>query len=241
MRVMVGIPTLSGKIPLDLMQGLHDAMAQTGHAVLLHYERGSSPVDLARNRICHQFLKTDCDTLWMIDDDTIPPANFPELLAVDADIVTPIIPGAQPLPTGRLGLFNVAYMKNPKGNWRTMDWEVRDTGVIDIDAAGTGCMLIKRHVIEDPRMRLPGQFIDVFGETRVLDDDDPPAIFEIRRKPNGEWLSGEDLTFSDRAKRLGYSIKLHTGVVCGHLKEVDLKDILGSITAETIICSGSSS
>jgi len=226
MRVMVGIPTLSGKIPIDLMQGLHDAMASTGHSVLLHYERGSTPVDLARNKICKQFLETDCDALWMIDDDTIPPANFAELLSVDADIVTPIIVGAQPMPDGRLGLFNVAYIQNPAGDWRTMDWEVRDTGVMDIDAAGTGCILIKRAVIEDPRMRLPGHFVDVFGKDRVLEETDPPALFEIKRKPNGEWLSGEDLTFCDRAKKLGYSIRLHTGVVCGHIKEVDLKSIL---------------
>lgn len=241
MRIFVGIPTLSGRVPIELMQGLHDAMARTGHEVLLHYERGSTPVDLARNKICQIFLKSDCDTLWMIDDDTIPPKNFPDVLEADGDIVTPIIVGAQPMDDGKLGLFNVAYLKNSAGNWRTMNWEVRDTGIIDIDAAGTGCLLIKRHVIEDPRMHLPKQFIDVFGNPQELDETEPPALFQIKRKPNGVWISGEDLTFCDRAKQLGYSIKLHTGVVCGHLKELDLKSILLSAKTETILCSGSSS
>jgi hypothetical protein len=242
MRVFVGIPTLSGSMPIDLIQGLHDAMTETGHSIVLHYERGSTPVDLARNKICGEFLRTKCDVLWMIDDDTLPPHNLGDLLGVDGDIVSPLIVGAQPLADGKLGLFNVAYMKNPKGDWRTMDWEVRGTGVIDIDSAGTGCLMIRRHVLEDPRMLLPGEYVDIFGELRVLEDTDPPALFEIRRKPNGEWMCGEDLSFCDRAKSLGYSIKLHTGVVCGHLKQIDLKSLLlDNAKTEAILCSGSSS
>jgi hypothetical protein len=163
MKVFVGIPTLTGSIPVDLMQGLHDAMASTGNSIVLHYERGATPVDLARNRICHEFLKTSCDVLWMIDDDTLPPENLGEILTVDADIVTPIIVGAQPLATGALGLFNVSYMKNDRGDWRTMTWEIRNTGILDVDAAGTGCLMIRRHVIEDPRMRIDGSFVDMFG------------------------------------------------------------------------------
>jgi hypothetical protein len=242
MRVFVGIPTLSGSMPIDIVQGLHDAMATTGHSIVLHYERGSTPVDLARNKICGEFLRSKCDVLWMIDDDTLPPPNLAELMSVDGDIVTPIIVGAQTLPNGKLGIFNVSYMKNAKGDWRTMDWEVRNTGILDIDSAGTGCLMIRRHVIEDERMRLPKRFIDLFGEERELEDTDPPALFEIKRKPNGEWLCGEDLSFCDRARSLGYSIKLHTGVVCGHLKQIDLKSLLlDDAKTEAIICSGSSS
>lgn len=243
MNVFVGIPTLSGTMPIDIVMGLHDAMANTGHKIQLHYERGATPVDIARNRICKRFIESKCDVLWMIDDDTLPPENLGDLLTVDGDIVSPIIVGAQPVPPdGKLGIFNVAYMKNPKGDWRTMDWEVRDTGILDIDAAGTGCLMIRRHVLEDPRMRLPSRFVDHFGQERELDADDPPAIFAIHRKPNGEWLCGEDLSFCDRAKSLGYSIKLHTGVVCGHLKQIDLKSLLlHNAKTEAILCSDSSS
>lgn len=241
MKIMVGIPTLSGKIPVELVNGIHEAMARTGYSIFLHFERGATPVDVARNRICYQFLKTDCDVLWMIDDDTLTPENIADLFSTEADILAPIVIGAHPVEQGAIGLFNVAYLKNERGDWRTINWEVRGSGVIDVDAVGTGCILIKRRVLEDPRMKLPGGYVNIYGEEKVLDENDPPALFKITRKPNGEWTCGEDLGFCDRAQKLGYSIKLHTEVVCGHLKEIDLKTILVSAKSENIICSGSSS
>ena len=34
-------------------------------------------IDRARNAICHQFLKSDCSHLWMLDADVIPPRKIP--------------------------------------------------------------------------------------------------------------------------------------------------------------------
>ena len=38
-------------------------------------------IDRARNAICHQFLKSDCTHLWMLDADVIPPRKIPHSAA----------------------------------------------------------------------------------------------------------------------------------------------------------------
>ncbi len=177
-------------------------------------------VDLARNTIAREFLKhPELDRLWMIDADINPEMDVFGILDVDADIVSPLMP----VYKFKLGEGKFQY----ELAWAAGDFEdINDTStlkapefsfgeVADVSMVGTGCMAIRRHVLEDKQMWYPGA---VEGE--------PPPIFRYQRKANGECESGEDFDFCIRAKRLGYSVKLHGGIEVGHMRDTDILHIM---------------
>jgi hypothetical protein len=82
--------------------------------------------------------------------------------------------------------------------------------IFQVDAAGTGCLLIHRSVLEaiqadaDPHQ----------GKDWCWFWDGPI---------NGEWI-GEDLQFCRRVRSLGFPIYVHTGAILPHSKNYWLDD-----------------
>ena len=162
-------------------------------------------VDYNRNTIVQDFLKTDCQWLIMMDHDN-PPLNNPlDLIKFNKDIMC--------LPTmmwrgidgadGNEGLaFNV-YRK-VKGGWATFVYDGKNK-LFSADRVGTGCILIKRRVLNKMK-------------------DQAPFLSDVDKK-TGMRVLGEDIMFSDKARKLGYKIWGHWDYVCSHYKEVDLLDI----------------
>jgi hypothetical protein len=83
--------------------------------------------------------------------------------------------------------------------------------LIEIDAAGTGCLLVHRKVLERFRQDANEHQGKMWGFFQ-----DMPL--------NGEWI-GEDILFSLRAKSFGYRIFAHTGVLLPHERKYWLKDV----------------
>jgi len=162
-------------------------------------------VDYNRNTIVHDFLSTDCKWLIMIDHDN-PPLNNPlDLIKFNKEIMC--------LPTmmwrgvggkdGNEGLaFNV-YKKIANG-WKTFVYDGKDK-LFRADRVGTGCILIKRNVLEKMK-------------------DKAPFLSTVDKK-TGIRTQGEDITFCDKARGLGIGIWGHWDYVCSHYKEVDLLDL----------------
>ena len=170
--------------------------------------KGSGLLSKQRNRVVKHFLDTtDSDWLLMIDsDEQLSVENFDKLIDAAHHIERPIVSGLvfaafdvgwlypQPLPAifmeqgnGFLPLYN--YDKN---------------SIFEIDAAGTGCLLVHRSVLEKMREQTTehqGQDWCWFWDGAI----------------NGEWV-GEDLLFCRRAKQLGFPIYAHTGVILPHSK-----------------------
>jgi hypothetical protein len=240
-RIFVGITSYSGEVPMDVVAALLDGVSGLPYRFTIWPEQRTSPIDLARNCVVKQFLASACDSLLFLDDDTVLPENIGELFKIDSDIVSGLYYGFRQGPDYKAGIFPVAYTMNEYGSWATVKMPV--TGVVEVDAAGTGCLLIGRHVLEDRRMWLAPEYIDRFGKEAALEESDPPPLFKIRRMPNGAWITGEDLDFCSRAKSLGYSIRLHADVVCGHLKKIDIKSLAMAIATRQPedTCSDSSS
>lgn len=82
--------------------------------------------------------------------------------------------------------------------------------VLEIDAAGTGCLLIHRDVL----LQLQANATENQGKNWSWFVDG--AI-------GGTWF-GEDLLFSKRLKSLGIPIHAHTGAICSHKKTFWLSD-----------------
>lgn len=205
---------------------------------------GVSPVEYARNRLVAGFLKTPCDWIWFIDADMVPMDNAFRVfeIAEDYDII-----GARGWIANLVGekafLKLNASVKNPHDHmftnitWDDAKGEVRD----DVDTMGTGCLLVRRKVIEDRRLWLPGEYQDGDGNPCDLmaeegQDGWAPPIFRTLYKPNGAVVRSEDFDFVWRAKNLGYRLACHLGAGFGHIKTVNLDDVARSISSAGEFC-----
>jgi hypothetical protein len=169
---------------------------------------GLKGVSYARNTICDDFLKTDYDALWFFDYDCQPwkdSVEPTELLQVDADIVGGVYPLLQLDPVKQTMRFHYIV-----GDEKGHPMELPPEGVAEVHYVGMGCTLIKRHVLQDRQMLL-----DPFAN--------PVCLFREEYWPTGKLKMTEDFDFCDRAKKLGYSVKCHSGVKFGHVNSVDLQ------------------
>ena len=175
------------------------------------------PTEYARNVLCRHFLESDAQYMWFIDSDTMPDENSFKLFDVDADIVAGVYPiGRQERGNRVLAVDWGMYQKSPEheNGWLALPLEAYQKGeVIDVDAVATGCMVIKRKVIEH------------FAKTAEKDADGTPAIFFWPKVCTGKSICSDDFDFCKRAKAAGFEIKVHTSVRWGHLKFKDLRDV----------------
>ena len=162
-----------------------------------------NPICSNRNRIVKRFLKTDCDFLLMMDDDIVPQHNPAQLVFADKDII------GSPAKIRQDGGFNwVAYVYNKvvKG-YVPVDFSEMDArfDLYPVDIVGTGCIMIKRRVLE--KLKAP---------------------FLIKFNRDGICEMGTDFAFCEKAKKAGFEIYT-TGLdrVCEHWKQFGLLDITG--------------
>lgn len=156
------------------------------------------PIQHNRNEIVQNFLKTDYDYLMMIDGDIIPPPEILDLADLQKDIIgglcfayrqdyiMPLILKEKPKEPDSYNVLQVGGYE----------------GLIEVDAIGTGCILIKREVLERKEMKRP--FWNYYDE-------------------NGLRYAGLDLTFCKRVRELGYKIWCHLNYPCSHWTTFDLK------------------
>ena len=164
-------------------------------------------LDQSRNKTVEDFLKTDYDYLWILDDDLILPPNAMDIFKVQDPIVAPVSfirYGGAPYP----GIYSIV---NDAGEYlRPWDWKE-----------------VYKRKEEDGYIRN----IDVVSSSYAVRRD----VFEKTKDNDGEWYKllwrdnldrirrGEDVYFFKRCMDNGYSISANPDVVCGHLKEMDLK------------------
>lgn len=154
------------------------------------------PHDSARNWCVKKFLQeSDCTHLFFIDSDVIPPKDALEkLIKHDMDIVC----GAYPIKRGandaKSETVYALFCKEGEGLLPIK----AGYGLVQIDRAGTGCMLIKREVFD--RIEMPA----------------------FRWEYNEEGLTerGEDIHFCIKAQAAGVPLMGDLDVICQHEKSI---------------------
>jgi hypothetical protein len=155
------------------------------------------PISNNRNRIVKDFLASDCEYLFMLDDDNPPLKNPLKLLEYDKDVIGAIYPGRD-----NNGIHFHIY-KFGKDYPKKISFDQYDNdeikGLTKIDAIGTGCIIIRRNVLE--KIKRP---------------------FEDRFDEDGTLVTNDDLYFSHKCRENGFEVWTHGDYMCSHYKTVDL-------------------
>jgi SAM-dependent methyltransferase len=203
-KVTLSIPN-QGNICAELSE-YSIMLATDGRYELSIDFRQGGPIDSNRNKIIRDFLKhEDQEYLIMIDSDNPPffSNNILDLIELDKDIMicpTPMWKGSlEKLKSGKQPfMFNTMVEIRDKG-WAENPYP---GGLKEIDAGGSGCIVIARRVLEKVKPAF----------SRIYDED---GIAKV----------GSDFLFCKRAKEVGFSIWAHYDYVCHHYKRRDMTEM----------------
>jgi hypothetical protein len=198
--------TVNGAFAYRLIQLAQARSARLGPFVRV---KGSGLLSKQRNRVVKQFLDgTKSDWLLLIDsDEQLSLEAFDKLLETAHDKERPVVAG---LVFAGFGIEGAPYPKPvpaifqdaPEGFLPLYKYD--KNSVFEIDAAGTGCLLIHRSVLEKMR--------------ETADKNQGPDWCWFWDGPvDGNWI-GEDLLFCRRIRALGFPIYVNTGAILPHQK-----------------------
>jgi hypothetical protein len=148
------------------------AFLQNGVGLLYQYRMNDALVANARNVLANQFLETAATHLMWIDADIgFNAVDIVSMLLADQDIICGMYPlkaihwerVAQAVSDGvpaeelrnHVGFFSVNELDSPSGSNSP-----NSDGLVEIDAGGTGFMLVKRGVFEALGDEVPSYWVD---------------------------------------------------------------------------------
>lgn len=167
--------------------------------------------DFARNMYVEKFLDSDCDVLWFLDSDVVPPQHIFDLITLHGDkwqAAGAPYPLWLPAQDGDMAVSLTAYngvFKNDDGSPKSLKMApVPNQGTEFVDGLATGCLFIKREVFK--------QLSEPY--------------FQFKRDPKTmAVVEGEDLGFALKLSALGIKFFVDYSMVCRHFKRVDLLEV----------------
>lgn len=204
--ILVGVPHLrDGDRYADYQATMLESVKHQGIEVEVFvtpaYEGDISTGSLKRYAYCLKLnelvdacLAFDASHLWIIDEDVdVPPLALRELLALDADLSSGVYPFHNRRELMMFGHMHKdqEYLFSPKDLNYVTKTVIGDAEKV---GGGSGCMLIKRHLLETGL-----RFVN----------------------PEGR---GPDVYFWHRVQKERFTCRIHFGILCGHLPEFPLED-----------------
>jgi len=214
-KLAVAVPHRMGHCHIVLARTL-TISDLTGVQTMIFY---NSDTSIARNRnalvqifLDHEFRGTHM--LFLDTDIAVPRDGIRKLLEADKDIISGMYTEKSPqcriVARKRIGRYDYSedtdwLSKYPAASggpiWIIKD-ELRDK-VVECDATGAGCLLVKREVYEK------------IGYPWFFEEFNPEA-----RRHDRKSMISEDVGFFQKAAEAGYKAYLHTGVRCEHWSEM---------------------
>lgn len=164
--------------------------------------------DYARNQYVNQFLATDCDAIWFLDSDILPPDRVLDLVAdnfEDWDLAGAPYPVWMRQDGFEDTQITYCVYRSVEGKPGLYPSAVPLNGTVDyVEGMATGCIFIKRHVLE----KIPSPWFE----------------FKFNDKTR-EITHGEDLNFCHKTNELGLKFFTDYSMVCHHYKKLSLLDV----------------
>jgi len=190
MKVCVAVPhggTVKGRLMSDLIASLFALKAHIGF-VWAEVEGTLGP----RNRWLagQQAIQTDCDYLWLVDNDmAIPTDALPRLLDADKALI-----GAD-YSYRRFPLQSTVKLLNGAGEILVADRATFSNRPFIVHAIGSGCKLVR----VDALQRIPQPW------------------FALEWGPDGDLTKTDDVWFCEQAKKVGIETWCDPTIEVGHI------------------------
>lgn len=183
-KLGIGIPSNLMTLPTSFFDSFTMMDKSMGYVYL---RSGVGDIAEMRNQIVKQALDSSCSHVIMLDTDQIYPVDtITRLLAHKKDIVGGKVHRRYPP-------FDPLLLRGAINSYESVTSWAKDE-LIEVDATGTGCLLIATEVFK----KLPYPW------------------FRFRKLESGA-VVGEDIGFCSDARAVGYKIYVDTGCKIGHL------------------------
>jgi glycosyltransferase involved in cell wall biosynthesis len=180
---------------------------------------GDSLVSRARNTALANFLESDCDYMFTLDDDiSLPPEALVKLVDADKDIIGGFYRLKQAFNEDNENAFAVRW---------DGDGDLTMEDIVEVKYVSSGCVMYKRAFLEQMVKDHP----ELYYKNNV-DGRDRWMLYQPFVYKN-EYLS-EDWAFCQRARDKGHKIWLHGGVRCDHfgIKNYSFEEIEATYAAK---------
>lgn len=196
-RVYIAVPndgTIVTELAMNLIQWSHDSK----YKIKINLPSGLFPLDNARNTLVKDFLETDCDWIWWIDRDIVPPVDtLDRLIQADKDAIGAVC-FSMKSDNGEYFPYPVTLRFNEDSRYQVY----YGNGVEEVDAIGGACVLVKRKVYEN--IERPYEFVYHKDGTLALTCD-----FRVWQK----------------AKDKGFRVFVDFDILCDHKKACSIKGV----------------
>ena len=159
------------------------------------------PIPNNRNQICKKFIEGDWDILFMFDEDNIPIKNPFTMLEHDLDVCGGVYPGRSSKGFN-FHVFTLDREQYPEKIFFKYAYPGKKD-LQKVDAVATGCIAIKRHVIEKMYKKKMAPFEELFDEYGIM-------------------ITSDDMAFCLKCMELNIPVYADWGVVVDHTKETSL-------------------
>lgn len=210
----------------------------------LHVDIETVIIGKARSLLTHTALNAGADVLFFVDQDVeVPPHAIIALMDRDLPIVgglyiarrEPYLPQiyttAQP-GEGLAPPFSTVITTPRDLYWPITEYDSSSQGVMEVDAIGAGCLMVKREVFEKlaaNHAAVDAALNDILEDLRSTLSEAHYAIAKEHIRMMDPWFEflndeGEDLYFCRQARRAGYKIHCDLSVKCRHLGIVPIEE-----------------
>lgn len=213
-KMYLGIPSTGNRSDAQCYT-LRELERQYGEAIEFVYPPSCTMRifhDFARNAIVEDFLKTDCDVLWFLDSDIVPPTSVLLLITehwekwkcAGAPYPLFLTPQGHDTPKVNFAIYtDYGYGYNPA--------PLPPSGTDFVNGIATGCIFVKREIFE--QMERPWFEFKYDEKTRKM-------------------TIGEDIGFCKKVNAMGHKFFIDYSMLCRHFKTVDLLDVNNYVISE---------
>ena len=146
------------------------------------------PIDVARNVICDNFLRSNKEWLFFLDSD----------IHIEPDVIMKMISRGYPLLSG---IYYTRFPPIEPACWRLTSKgkeaiNFKYGELVQADCSGAGCLLIHRSVLESI--------------------DKPYFLWTLNNRQDKYENMSEDFYFFRKAKDAGFQLLVDTNIICKH-------------------------